>query len=77
MKLDFYQVVSYAHYKKELALSNFIKKQRIFFFVYKFSEHKKYLINSVLNESTIMLQQRLNKLLDDHYRQAVAYTIRL
>ena len=45
-------------------------------FIYKFSEHRKYLIKSLFNEFKIIkltLQQRLNKPLDEHYRQIVVY----
>ena len=44
--------------------------------LYKFSEHRKYLIKSLFNEFKIIKltwQQRLNKPLNEHYRQIVVY----
>ena len=49
------------HHKKALKLSNFTEKNSTFYlFIYKFSEHQKYLIKSIFNELKITLEQRLS-----------------
>ena len=45
--------------------------------IYEFSWHKKYLIKSLFNEFKIMLEQCLNKPVDEHYMQVLVYVIRL
>ena len=58
-------------------LSKFIKKAAHFIFLFTNFLGKKYLIKRLFNELKTTLEQRLNKPLDEHYRQVVMYVIPL
>ena len=63
--------------KKDLHYLILLKEQHILFLFTYFQDTKKYLIKTIFNGLKIMLEQRLNESLNQHYRQVVVYIIRL
>ena len=63
--------------KKDLHYLILLKEQHILFLFAYFQDTKKYLIKTIFNGLKIMLEQRLNESLNQHYRQVVVYIIRL
>ena len=63
--------------KKDLHYLILLKEQHILFLFAYFQDTKKYLIKTIFNGLKIMLEQRLNESLNQHYRQVVVYVIRL